>query len=79
MQCMAGGIAHDFNNLLMVIQGYADLLVSKLDNSTERREAEQIAIAARRAADLTGQLLALRSREKRDIQSFLPSKELRKL
>jgi two-component system, cell cycle sensor histidine kinase and response regulator CckA len=70
---MAGGIAHDFNNLLMVIQGYADLLVSKLDNSTERREAEQIAIAARRAADLTGQLLALRSREKRDIQSFLPN------
>lgn len=56
---LAGGIAHDFNNLLMVIQGYADLLAERLPaGESLRRNAEQIQVAAQRAAGLTQQLLA---------------------
>jgi len=56
---LAGGIAHDFNNLLMVIQGYADLLAERIAPSDSlRRNAEQIQLAAQRAAGLTHQLLA---------------------
>ena len=55
---LAGGVAHDFNNLLTAITGYSDLLVSALPDGDERHDAEEIRRAARRAADLTGQLLA---------------------
>ena len=36
---LAGGIAHDFNNLLMVINGYADLLLSAPSSQTPTRTA----------------------------------------
>ena len=28
---LAGGVAHDFNNLLMVISGYTEVILAKLD------------------------------------------------
>jgi PAS domain S-box-containing protein len=56
---LAGGIAHDFNNLLTAITGYSDFLLKKLrPKDPLRREADEIAKAAARAADLTSQLLA---------------------
>jgi PAS domain S-box-containing protein len=56
---LAGGIAHDFNNLLTAITGYGELLLKGLGEGHRlRREAIEISKAARRAADLTGQLLA---------------------
>ncbi len=56
---LAGGIAHDFNNQLSGILGYADLLQERIgDNEKLQRYAESISLAARRAADLTGKLLA---------------------
>jgi two-component system, cell cycle sensor histidine kinase and response regulator CckA len=56
---LAGGIAHDFNNLLTAITGYGDLLIRGLgEDHRLRREALEISKAAKRAADLTGQLLA---------------------
>jgi PAS domain S-box-containing protein len=56
---LAGGVAHDFNNLLTVIRGYMDLLLVRLtDNEAAREDALQVARAADRAAELTGQLLA---------------------
>lgn len=56
---LAGGIAHDFNNLLTVIQGYSDLLLTKIAlDSPLRHRLEQIQKAGQRAAALTGQLLA---------------------
>ena len=61
---MAGGVAHDFNNLLTVICGYGDLLTKQPDMSELGREyAQEILEAARRAAQLTRQLLAFGRRQ----------------
>jgi PAS domain S-box-containing protein len=61
---LTGGIAHDFNNLLTVIMGNSDMLVRALgDRATLRRQAELSLEAARRAADLTAQLLAFARRQ----------------
>lgn len=55
---LAGGIAHDFNNMLTGIMGYAQLLTSRLAAHPAQRFAEQIAVSAERAADLTAQLMS---------------------
>jgi hypothetical protein len=55
---LAGGIAHDFNNILTVIQIQSCLLMAQEGLSREAREAaEQVSLAAERAANLTRQLL----------------------
>ena len=56
---LAGGIAHDFNNILMAILGNADLASQQLSAiSPARPMLEEITHAARRAADLSQQMLA---------------------
>ena len=56
---LAGGIAHDFNNILTTITGYAELMRQKMGEAHEMlRETDEISKAARRAAELTRQLLA---------------------
>ncbi len=56
---LAGGIAHDFNNLLQVVLGHAALALMDLDPHTPTHSSlTQINMAARRAAELTQQLLA---------------------
>ncbi|MCK6488361.1 MAG: PAS domain S-box protein [Planctomycetes bacterium] len=55
---LAGGIAHDFNNQLAGVLGYADLLEARVQDPALKRHAAAICAAARRAADLTQQLLA---------------------
>jgi PAS domain S-box-containing protein len=56
---LAGGIAHDFNNQLSGILGYADILREEAENNPVLAEyADNIMMAAKRAADLTSQLLA---------------------
>lgn len=56
---LAGGIAHDFNNLLVAILGNAEMLeMATADSPRELGMAKEIVFAAKRAADLTGQLLA---------------------
>ncbi|MBJ39942.1 MAG: hypothetical protein CMD83_16005 [Gammaproteobacteria bacterium] len=57
---LAGGVTHDFNNLLSGILGNADLALIDTSNqgAVEERLADIIQ-AAKKAADLTRQLLAL--------------------
>ncbi len=56
---LAGGIAHDFNNLLTIITSYSELaLDSVVPESSAQARIQEILSAARRAADLTRQLLA---------------------
>ncbi len=61
---LAGGIAHDFNNLLTAINGYAEMLLKATPEDDPRhRMAREIHRAGRRAASLTGQLLAFSRRQ----------------
>jgi len=61
---MAGGIAHDFNNLLTSILGYANLLSKTFDDEDPRRkDVDEIVLAAKRASELTRQLLAVSRRQ----------------
>jgi PAS domain S-box-containing protein len=65
---LAGGVAHDFNNALAIIVNYAAFVTGEIDRlrpapSREQRRSIQadlmeIQTAARRAAELTHQLLA---------------------
>jgi len=57
---LAGGIAHDFNNILTGILGYSTLLREELPGDSPLAEDVQaIETSARRAAELTQQLLTL--------------------
>ncbi len=61
---LAGGIAHDFNNLLVVIQGYAELGIQRLEpDDPLRGDLNEILLAGQRAASLTQQLLAFSRRQ----------------
>ncbi|HUF27631.1 MAG TPA: MASE1 domain-containing protein [Gemmatimonadaceae bacterium] len=60
---LAGGVAHDFNNLLAGILGNASLARGEVDEGEDPSESlVQIETAARRAADLTRQMLAYSGR-----------------
>ncbi len=60
---LAGGIAHDFNNLLTVISGEADMLRhDERPNDPRLASISAIQDAAKRAAWLTGRLLAFSRR-----------------
>ncbi|GFO67235.1 hypothetical protein GMLC_08140 [Geomonas limicola] len=56
---LAGGVAHDFNNILTVISGYSSLLMMDGSlNDLQKRNIEEIAASAEKAAQLTHGLLA---------------------
>lgn len=60
---LAGGVAHDFNNLLAAMLGSAELaLLDLVPEHVARAPVAQILSAGRRAADLTGQMLAYSGR-----------------
>jgi signal transduction histidine kinase/ActR/RegA family two-component response regulator len=61
---LAGGVAHDFNNLLTTIQGYAQLLSSRLPEEYRSLPGlKEIVMASERAAALTRQLLTFSRRD----------------
>lgn len=60
---LAGGIAHDFNNLLTVIQSTVALLLAEGGAPELREDLADIDLAAKRAAELTGQLLTFSRRQ----------------
>ncbi|MBI5593369.1 MAG: cache domain-containing protein [Deltaproteobacteria bacterium] len=56
---LAGGIAHDFNNLLMAVLGNLELALDDLSPvSLARSSIDQAVNAAKRASELTRQMLA---------------------
>lgn len=56
---LAGGIAHDFNNLLAAILGNIEVMQREISpESKSYRNLKNIEATAKRAADLTNQLLA---------------------
>lgn len=56
---LAGGVAHDFNNLLTIITSYSELALDAVEPETPlESKLQEILLAARRAAELTSQLLA---------------------
>ncbi len=61
---LAGGIAHDFNNRLVIIMGYGELLKRGLPaDSPLAHHADMVLASAKRAAELTRQLLAYSRRQ----------------
>jgi signal transduction histidine kinase len=60
---LAGGVAHDFNNLLTGILGFLGFALRSLDGHPAKPDLEQAERAARRAADLTQQLLTFARRD----------------
>ena len=56
---LAGGVAHDFNNLLTIITSYSELAMDAVPKGSGlESKLREILQAARRAAELTRQLLA---------------------
>ncbi|VGO19811.1 PAS domain S-box protein [Pontiella sulfatireligans] len=62
---LAGGVAHDFNNILQAILGFSGILLMELEKGTSQYDdVVEIRTAARRAGELTRQLLAFSSKRK---------------
>jgi PAS domain S-box-containing protein len=62
---LAGGVAHEFNNLLMGILGNVELAQLELpDSSPIRSDLDEIELAAKRAADVSRQMLAFSGKGK---------------
>ncbi|MFH1114632.1 MAG: PAS domain S-box protein, partial [Pseudomonadota bacterium] len=67
---LAGGLAHDFNNILTAILGYCSLLTHELPRYDPASDKiRQIKLAARKAADLTRQLLAFSRKQVLDVKT----------
>jgi len=61
---LAGGIAHDFNNLITIMMSSSDMLLRRSpEDSPLRPYLEDLAHTARRASDLTRDLLAFSRRQ----------------
>jgi signal transduction histidine kinase len=61
---LAGGVAHDFNNILTAVIGFNGLAAGALEEGhPARRDIEDSTTAAKKAADLTRQLLAFGRRD----------------
>jgi signal transduction histidine kinase/CheY-like chemotaxis protein len=61
---LAGGVAHDFNNLLMVISTHGDFMAEELTEGDPLHEdLAEVRNAAKRAAELTRQLLVFSRRD----------------
>lgn len=68
---LAGGVAHDFNNLLGAIYGFVYHGLKRLEpESPVRADLEEIQDAARRAGELTTQLLAFARKQRIEPRVF---------
>ncbi|HLK35149.1 MAG TPA: ATP-binding protein [Polyangiaceae bacterium] len=68
---LAGGVAHEFNNRLVVIMGYGELLRRDLPaGSPAAQKTDFVLASAKRAAELTRQLLAYSRKQVLTPRSF---------
>lgn len=68
---LAGGVAHDFNNLLVAMLGQTSLALTRLQpNNPAYPHIEKAVKAAKRASELTNQLLAYSGRGQFAIESL---------
>lgn len=68
---LAGGIAHDFNNLLIGVLGNTDIMLYQLpEDSPLRNKLIDIKTAAKRASELTNQMLAYSGRGRFIVESI---------
>jgi len=66
---LAGGVAHDFNNLLTIITSYSELALDAVaESSPLEAKIHEILLAARRAAELTRQLLAFSRKQRQALR-----------
>jgi len=66
---LAGGVAHDFNNLLTIITSYSELALDEVPENTQvAAKIGEILLAARRAAELTRQLLGFSRKQPRALR-----------
>jgi signal transduction histidine kinase len=77
---LAGGIAHDFNNLLTSMLGCASVAQSLLPQSSPALgPLNDVVAAARRAADLTRQLLAYSGKGRFEVRAINVSEDVREI
>lgn len=77
---LAGRIAHDFNNLLVGILGNAELVLTELPAASEsQRLIESVIDAAKRAAELSNQMLAYAGKGRFRATSLDLSQHLRQM
>ncbi|OUS03802.1 hypothetical protein A9Q81_06640 [Gammaproteobacteria bacterium 42_54_T18] len=68
---LTGGIAHDFNNILGIILGNIELIQGQIsEDDNIAKKIENIRKSAKRAADLTGQLLRFSGRQAISVESI---------
>src|SRR6266571_3713295 len=60
---LTGGVAHDFNNLLTIVSGGVQRLLRRKRDAEDARYLDMIAGAAKRAENLTRQLLSFSRRQ----------------
>ncbi|MFP4491836.1 MAG: response regulator [Spirochaetaceae bacterium] len=79
---LSGGIAHDFNNILMVMMGYTEMAMAKVEEPRISRYLNEVYQAVQRARELIKQILAFSRGDegvRREIRPAAVVKEVLKL
>jgi PAS domain S-box-containing protein len=77
---LAGGIAHDFNNVLAIINGFAEIAISRGPaNETQARHLREIQDAAQRAVGLVRQILTFSRKTESTFKSVSANQQIKDL